>query len=646
MPDDYVWTPTRDYIDRSRVRQFMESRGIGSFAELVHRSTSDVAWFWDAMVADLGLTFFRPYDRVLDDSRGIAWSRWFVGGTTNLAYNCLDRHVAAGRGGHTAVVWQGEDGAGRTLSYQELLDETARLAASLKRLGLGVGDRIGVFLPMIPESVAALMACARIGAIAIPIFSGFAAHAVAARLQDGAATALITADATLRRGEAVPLKQVADEAAAASPTLRHMIVVRRLGREVAWSAGRDQWWHELISEAPGSCPAEELDSETPWMLGYTSGTTGQPKGAVHVHGGFLVKIAQEARHQVDLHDDDRLCWVSDMGWIMGPWQVVGALANGSTVVLFEGAPDYPGPDRLWRLVAEQGITVLGVSPTLVRALMRHGEGPVRAHDLSGLRVLASTGEPWNPDPWLWLFHHVGGGTRPIINFSGGTEVGACFLSPHTLCPLKPCTLGGPSLGMAVDVFDEAGRPLRGGVGELVCTRPWPGMTRGIWNDPERYLRSYWSRWPGVWTHGDWASIDADGLWFLHGRSDDTIKVAGKRIGPAEIESAAVAHPAVAEAAAVAVPHAIKGEAIWCFVVLAPGAVASDALAVEIRERVAAELGRPFAPDQVRFVRDLPRTRSNKILRRAIRARLLDHDPGDLSSLENPSALDEVPRGLA
>jgi acetyl-CoA synthetase len=335
--------------------------------------------------------------------------------------------------------------------------------------------------------------------------------------------------------------------------------------------------------------------------------------------------------------------VTDLGWIMGPWEIVGALALGATVVLFEGVPDHPAPDRLWALVDELKITTLGVSPTLIRALMRHGTEPVRAHDLSSLRILASTGEPWNPEPWRWYFEHVGGGRCPVINISGGTEVGASFLGALPIVPQKPCTLGGPALGMAVDVYDPEGRSLRGAVGELVCTQPWPGMTRGFWNDPERYIATYWSRWKNVWTHGDWASVDADGFWFLHGRSDDLIKIAGKRLGPAEVESAAVSHPAVSEAAAVGIPHEVKGESLWCFVVLAPGNPPSDALAEAIRDQVAHVLGKSFAPDQVRFVKDLPRTRSAKVVRRAIRARLVGEDPGDLSTLENPSALDQIPR---
>ena len=345
------------------------------------------------------------------------------------------------------------------------------------------------------------------------------------------------------------------------------------------------------------------------MIAYTSGTTGKPKGSVHVHGGFLVKIAQEARHQVDMTADDRLLWVTDLGWIMGPWQIVGGLAAGGTIVLYEGAPDFPGPDRLWSIVERQRVSILGVSPTLVRALMRHGDGPASGHDLSSLRILASTGEPWNPVPWTWYFERAGGGRLPLINFSGGTEVGACFLSASPMTPLKPCDLVGPSLGMAVDVWDAAGRPVREAVGELVCTKPWPGMTRGLWGDPERYLQTYWSRWPDVWVHGDWASIDEDGQWTLHGRSDDTIKVSGKRLGPAEIESILVGHPAVAESAAIGLPDEIKGESVCAFVVLRAGFEAAEALRSELRGLVSTHLGRSFAPDRVAFVAELPKTRS-------------------------------------
>lgn len=633
MAEPFAWTPTKEYIERSNIWRFMQKHQIKDYAELVRRSVEDIEWFWDAVVTELQIEFFEPYTKVLDISQGIPWAKWFVGGTINIAHNCVDKHARA-RPNKLALLWEGEDGTVRRLTYRELYEQTNRLANALKRLGIAKGDRVGIFMPMLPETVIAMMACAKIGAIFTPIFSGFGAHAVAARLNDCAAKLLITAESFSRKGSRIEMGRIARDAAQLCPTVQHVIV---------WEGKGEIRWHELIQGESSELLPSPTDSEDPFMIIYTSGTTGRPKGAVHVHGGFLVKIAQEVAHQVDLQEKDILYWVTDMGWIMGPWEVVGGLALGGTVFLYEGAPDYPRADRLWAMVERHRISILGVSPTLIRALMKFGEDPVQRHDLSSLRILGSTGEPWNPAPWLWFFRNVGGGRCPIINLSGGTEVGACFLSPLPITPLKPCALVGPALGMAVDVFDPDGRPLRGGVGELVCKKPWPGMTRGIWKDPERYIQTYWSRWENIWVHGDWASIDADGFWYLHGRSDDTIKIAGKRLGPAEIESVLVGHAAVAEAAAIGVPHELKGESIWCYVVLKPGYEPSDTLRKELRERVVEALGKAFAPEQIKFVRELPKTRNAKILRRAIRAAALGQDPGDLSNLENPQALEEIAR---
>jgi acetyl-CoA synthetase len=496
---------------------------------------------------------------------------------------------------------------------------------------------------MAPAVAIASHACAHVGAIQVPVFSGFAAPAVAQRLRHSGAKVIVTADGSLRRGRALPMKEIVDEALAESPSVEHVVVWQRLHEQVPMQPGRDLFWEEAVADSPGELDPLALESEAPYLLTYTSGTTGPPKGVLHVQGGFLVSIAREVAYQADARPDDVIHFVTDMGWIMGPWEVVGGQALGCTIVFAEGAPDWPAADRLWGLVEQERVSILGLSPTLVRALIPHGAELVERHDLSSLRVLVTTGEPWNPEPYRWLFRQVGGGQCPIINCSGGTEVGACFLSPTPAVPIKTCSVGGPALGMAMDVVDAEGRPLRGEVGELVCRKPFPGMTRGFWEDPERYLETYWRRLPGIWVHGDWASVDEDGFWFLHGRSDDTLNIAGKRLGPAELESAVVGHPLVAEAAAVGVPHEIKGETAWIFCVLVPVAEPSDELAAELRGLVAAELGKAFAPGRIVFVPALPKTRSAKIVRRAVRAAALGADPGDLSSVENPEALEEITR---
>ena len=625
-------------LEHARATAFMREHGIGDWRELIRRSQDDIEWFWDAAVRFLGIEFFDPYHRVLDTSAGIEWPRWFSGGTVNLTHNCVDRHP----GGRTAAIWEREDGAVESVTYAELRAEVNRIANALIELGVGRGDAVGLYLPMSIRVAAAFYAVCKIGAIAVPIFSGFAAPAVAARLADAGAVALLTADGVPRRGRPVSMKAIADEAVAQAATVRHVIVWERLGADVPMTAGRDHRWSELVERQTPELAAPALDPETPMMVIYTSGTTGRPKGAVHVHGGFLVKIAEEGAFQADVHADDRVMWATDMGWIMGPWVVVATGVAGATLVLAEGAPDYPGPNRLWEQVERHRISVLGVSPTLIRALRSHGDEPVTSHDRSSLRILGSTGEPWNPDPYRWLHEVAGEGRVPIINLSGGTEVGACFLSPMPVMPLKECTLGAPSLGMAMDVVGPDGEHLPAGeVGELVCRKPWPSMTRGVWGDPQRYLDAYWSRWPGVWAHGDWASVDEDGCWYLHGRSDDTLNIAGKRIGPAEYESAAVSHPAVAEACAVGMPDRVKGEVAWVYCVLRPPAGPSEELRAEVRDRVTTVLGKPFAPARVSFVDALPKTRTAKIVRRAVRAAALGEDPGDLSSLEDPGVLDRV-----
>lgn len=578
----------------------------------------------------------------MDLSRGAPWARWFVGGQVNLSAACVDRWVES-QGDLPAVIGEREDGESVAWTFSELREVVSRLAGGLARLGVQPGDAVGVFLPMSPEAIAAFLATARVGAVFIPIFSGYAAEAVANRLLDPRPRVLICADGFFRRGRLVEMKEVADAAVdIAGGGIDHVVVVRYAGRDdTPWTEGRDVAWADVLRSEPAD--ALPVDSEHPVMIAYTSGTTGRPKGSVHVHGGFTVKIAQEGAFLTDVHPGDRLMWATDMGWIMGPWMTVAALANGATAVTYDGAPDHPGPDRLWEVAEKHRLTHLGLSPTLIRALQPHGADQARRHDLSSLRAFGSTGEPLNPDPWWWLFREVGGEQVPIVNISGGTEIAAVILGVNLLQGLKPSSLGGPSLGMAADVVDSQGRSVRGEVGELVLRAPWPGMTRGFWKEPERYLATYWERFEGVWVHGDWASIDEDGFWFLHGRSDDTLNIAGKRVGPAEIESAVVALDEVVMAAAIGVPDPVKGEAVVVYAVPSPDAVDDPTLADRVSEEIVRVLGKAFRPAAVHLVRDLPRTRSAKIMRRVVRALALGEDPGDLSSLENPESLSGIGR---
>ncbi len=638
---EVVWEPTAEYIARSRLRRFMNRHDLVTVDELMRRSTSHPEWFWSAVMEDLGIEFYEPYERVMDTTQGIAWTRWCVGGKMNIVHNCLDRWIHTSTQNRAAIRWEGEEGVTRTLTYGDLYREVNRLANGLRHLGIRKGDVVGLLMPMVPEVAVALLAIVKIGAVVLPLFSGYGAPAVGARLGDAGAKALVTADSFYRRGKIVPLKKVADEALEAVPSVEHVVVVRRLGLEIPWTLGRDRWWDELLEGESPEAETERTGAEEILMIIYTSGTTGKPKGTVHTHCGFPIKSAQDMAHGLDVQEMDTLYWVTDMGWMMGPWEVFGATLLGATMLFYDGAPDYPAPDRLWSLVERHGVSVLGVSPTLVRALMSHGDGPVQKHDLSSLRILGSTGEPWNPDSWLWLFHCVGKGRLPIINYSGGTEVSGGLLIGNVLTPLKPCSFSGPPPGIAADVVDEQGRPVRNQVGELVVRKPWIGMTRGFWREPERYLQTYWSRFPDVWVHGDWAAIDKDGLWYVLGRSDDTIKIAGKRLGPAEVESILTAHPAVREAAAIGASHALKGEELVCFCVLHSGYEVSEILRDELKERVAHHLGKALRPAEIEFVGDLPKTRNAKVMRRAIRAAYLGQEPGDLSALENPQSLDEI-----
>lgn len=638
---EIAWRPTPEYIEHSRLRQFIRRYGLRDYDDLLVRSTTDLEWFWSAVLQDLDIRFFDDPTRIVDTSRGIPWTRWCVGGRLNIVHNCLDKWIDTPVAARAALRWEGEEGVTRELSYRDLHRDVNRCANALRALGVSRGDRVALFMPMSPELIVAFFATIKLGAIVLPLFSGYGADAVATRVRDAEASVIFVADGFWRRGQPVPMKQVADEALALCPSLRHVVVVERLGLTTAPATARDLRWEDFLSGHTNDCDTERTEAEDPLMIIYTSGTTGRPKGAVHTHCGFPIKAAQDMVHAFDVQDGETMYWISDMGWMMGPWEVFGMTLLAGTFVLYDGALDYPAPDRLWSIVERHRVNVLGVSPTLIRALMKHGDPPVRQHDLSSLRILGSTGEPWNPESWRWLFSTVGGTRLPIINYSGGTEVSGGLVAGNVLTPLKPAAFAGPPPGIAADVVDDRGDPVRQQVGELVVRAPWIGMTRGFWRDADRYEETYWSRFPDTWVHGDWAAIDEDGLWYILGRSDDTIKIAGKRLGPAEVESVMVEHAAVLEAAAIGVPDATKGQALVCFCVLRPGYSGSAQLAGELKALVAARLGKPLRPAAVEFVADLPKTRNAKVMRRVIRSAYLGDPAGDLSALENPQAVDAI-----
>lgn len=637
----FVWQPSQEYLRRSRLKRFMDQHGLDTFEALMERSTTDIAWFWEAVFRDLDIRFYKPYQEVVDLSDGIQWPRWCVGAELNIVHNCLDKWMDTPTQSQVAIRWEGEEGYVRLLTYRDLDIEVGRMAAAMRAAGFSKGDIIGLYMPMVPEIVIALLAIAKIGGIILPLFSGFGAGAIATRLSDAGAKGLFTVDGMFRRGNVLPMKPIVDEALGSVPTIEKVIVYPRTRLDVPMTAGRDVWWRDFVAGQSADMHTEHTSAEDLLIIIYTSGTSGKPKGAVHTHCGFPIKSAQDMAHGFDIQTTDTMFWLTDLGWMMGPWEIFGVLILGASMLLYDGAPDYPEVDRLWALVERHGVTALGIAPTFVRSIMVYGDEPVKRHNLSTLRILGSTGEVWNPASWLWLFETVGGSKVPIINYSGGTEISGGILLGNVLLPLKPCAFSGPAPGMAVDVVDAEGNPVRNAVGELVIRQPWIGMTRGFWKDPDRYLEAYWSRIPGVWVHGDFAAIDKDGLWYILGRSDDTIKVAGKRVGPAEVESVLLEHPAVAEAAALGVPDEIKGESVVAFVVLKPGSMPGDNLRGELRERLEKALGKPLAPKEIRFVGAIPKTRNAKVMRRLIRAVYLGNDPGDMSALANPEALDEI-----
>ena len=632
-----AWSPTREQAQSSRLWRFMQQHHSASYAALCERAAREPDWFWDALVKELGIVWSTPYDAVMDTSAGLPFTRWFPGGLLNAYDSAVVRHRRSDPE-RVALIGETEAGAVRQLTYAQLEDVVEQTAAGLRAIGVGRGVAVGLYLPLVIENAVALLACTKLGAVAVPLFSGFGAEAIRQRLADADARVLITADGAMRRGRAVAMKPIADEAAAGLPQLERLVVVRCTGVDVPIQAGRDLPWDDLARSA--RVPTEAMRSDEPLLLLYTSGTTGRPKGTVHGHAGLPIKAAQDWAFGMDVRPAERVMWVTDMGWVMGPLLVFGSLMLGGAAVFYDGAPDHPEPRRVWSVAERHGVTHLGISPTLTRVLMASGDRAVPAQSLAQLRVLASTGEPWTPEAWSWLFEVVGRGEVPIMNYSGGTECGGGLVSGNFLTPAKAGSFAGPIPGIDAAVFNEHGQPVRGEVGELVVRQPYLGMTLGLWKDPQRYLETYWSRWRDVWVHGDWAMIDEEGLWYILGRSDDTIKVAGKRVGPAEVEAAALDGTDAAEAAAVGIPDPLKGQSVVVFVVPRPDADPAP-IPAAVSRSVERSLGKPFKPAAVHVLARLPKTRNGKILRRVIRNVFLGDPPGDLSSIDDMTSLDPI-----
>jgi acetyl-CoA synthetase len=669
--EEIVHELSQEFVESTNIHAFMQEYGIKDYEELIARTCGEVKgveqsgieWFWDELIEYLDIEFYEEYDRVRDDSDGPQFSEWYPGGTINVAHNVVDRHAEGETKDDVACIWEGEPGevsaseasggssrakrsdGVREVTFADLHQQSNRVANALENRGIETGDTVGLYMPMIPEVISILYGCFKAGAIAVPIFSGFGVDATATRIADAETSVLFTGDGFYRRGEEVRLKEAADEAIEQAGHVEHTIVYDRLGADVPWNDERDESWDEAVEAQSDGYETKALDSNAPAMLLYSSGTTGMPKGIVVPHAGLLAKCANEVYFGFDHEPDDRFFWVSDIGWMMGPWTLIGNHAFGGTVVMYEGAPDHPEPDRFWAMIDRHSVTQFGISPTAIRALRKQGDEWVEGHDLSSLRFLGSTGEPWDPESWLWFYENVGNSEMPIINISGGTEICGCFLMPLPIQPLKPCTLGGPGLGMDIDIVNSQGESVADDHerGFLVARDSCPSMTKSLWSGDERYLEEYWSTFeePPMWDHGDWAQKDEDGLWFLHGRADDALNVAGRKVGPAEVEGALIEHEDANQAAAVGVPDDTTGTAVVTYVVLEDDAEVADSLREELKAQVGEELGKPFRPREVLFVDEFPKTQSGKIIRRAIESVYMGEELGDMGSIENPDALDAI-----
>jgi len=619
--------------------EVIAAANVKSYKELARRAEEDLAGFWAEQAEEF--VWFKKWDQVLDESSK-PFYKWFVGGKTNIAYNCLDRHVRTWRRNKLALIWEGEDGDLRTFSYHALNREVCKYSNVLRSMGVRKGDRVTIYMGRVPELPIAMLACAKVGAIHSVVYGGFSVEAIHERIEDSESKVVITCDGGFMRGKIVELKSIVDEALQRSPTVEHVIVHRRTGHKVSMEAGRDYWYHDLaalpIARAAGGnsqCETEEMDAEDPLFLLYTSGTTGKPKAILHTHGGYMVGTATTLKWVFDLKEEDRWWCAADPGWITGHSYIVYApLLLGATSFMYEGAPTYPYPNRWWSMIEKYGITILYTAPTAIRGLMRFGEAWPNRHDLSSLRLLGTVGEPINPEAWRWYHRVIGKERCPIMDTWWQTETGTFMITPLPVVDLKPGSATRPFPGVEADVVDEAGQPVAPGEeGYLVIKRPWPAMLRTIYRDPDRYVEQYWTKYPGLYFTGDSARKDTDGYFWIIGRVDDVLKVSGYRLGTAEIESSLVSHQAVAEAAAIGLPHEIKGNAIYTYVILKTGYEPSDALAEELRLHVGHEMGPIARPEKVEFVGSLPKTRSGKIMRRVLKARALGMPEGDITTLE-------------
>lgn len=640
LKEKRVFKPSKKLVEQSNVKKWMNTQGIKDYDELIEKA-KNLEWFWGAMAEEF-LEWYQPYEKVLDWSP--PWAKWFIGAKYNIVHDALDRHVESWRKNKVAYIFEGERGDVKKLTYRDLFVEVNKLANALKDIGVKKKDKVGIYMPMIPELPIAMLACAKIGAIHSVVFSGFSAKALRERVNDARVQVVITCDGFYRRGKEIPLKKQTDEALEWAPTVRHVIVFKRTGQDVPWNGDRDLWWHEVTAHQPNTCTTEKMDANDTLYLLYTSGTTGRPKGVIHAHGGYAVGTATTLNWVFDLKDEDVWWCAADIGWVTGHSYIVYApLILGVTSIIYEGAPDYPKPNRWWSIIEKYGVTVLYTSPTAIRMHMRYGERWAKQHDLSSLRLLGSVGEPINPEAWIWYYTHIGGERCQIMDTWWQTETGSFVIAPLPITHLKPGAATRPLPGYSAEVFNEKGEPILQSGGELVLSTPWPSMLRGLYNAPERYKNIYWSKFSGVYLAGDIARVDEDGCFWIQGRADDVLKISGHRISNSEIESALVSHPNVAEAAAIGKPHPIKGESICVYVVLREGIDHSDMLRTQLMQHVGNEIGKIARPDEIWFVKDVPKTRSGKIMRRIVRAKAIGESPGDISTLRNPEAVEELER---